>query len=243
MTSQNGWSVITSKDLDISPFPGTKIVPVPGIRKGDVATVLHYVGEQFNKNVEKLVNPGCWGYFNRPIRGSTQTSNHASGTAIDLNAPKHPLGAQGTFTASQKAEIRKILNYCNGVVRWGGDYSGRKDEMHFEIIGNATQVTNLAKKIKGATVEDMIGNENWVTLLFRQFLNKDPSDREKKDYAGKDVGYFLGKMKKANYTKLGELVKENSDLKEKLKNCGNPTSNDQAIKDSLFNKIRGIFGK
>lgn len=146
--SQNGWSVISSSQLNKNPFPGTNIVPVPGVRIGDVATVLHYVGTQFNNRVEKLVNPGCWGYANRPIAGSTATSNHASGTAIDLNAPKHPMGKANTFTTAQVAQIRQILAFLEGAVRWGGDYA-RKDDMHFEINANSATVTRIANKIKG----------------------------------------------------------------------------------------------
>lgn len=149
MNSQNGWSVIGSGDLDKAAFPGTSIVPLPGIRKGDVATVLHYVGQQFNARVEALYNPGCWGYANRAIIGGSDTSNHASGTAIDLNAPSHPLGKSGTFSQSQLNAIREILNHLEGVVRWGGDYAGRKDEMHFEIVGNSEQVARIARKIRG----------------------------------------------------------------------------------------------
>lgn len=182
--SQNGWTVITNKEIDTSPFPGTKIVPIPGVRKGDVATVLHYVGSQFDKKVEKLVNPGCWGYFNRPIRGSTVTSNHASGTAIDLNAPKHPLGAQGTFNGKQKTEIRKILDFCAGVVRWGGDYSGRKDEMHFEIVGNSAQVSALAKKINSGTVDDMTSRGTAIWLARVATHNKNPSESVIKSWTG-----------------------------------------------------------
>lgn len=179
--SQNGYSV--DPTLNKNPFPGTKIVAVPGVRKGNVATVLHYVGSQFDKNVEKLVNPGCWGYVNRPIRGSTVTSNHASATAIDLNAPKHPLGASGTFSAKQKSEIRKILNYCDGVVRWGGDYSDRKDEMHFEIIKGSTAVSNLAKKIKNDKVEDML-TRSQQNILYRVYLGK-PVPEKARERVGK----------------------------------------------------------
>lgn len=32
-------------------------------------------------------------------------------------------------------------------------------------------------------------------------------------------------------------------LEKKLKDCGDPTSNDQAVKDSMFNKIKKAFGK
>lgn len=181
-TSQNGYSV--DPPLNTNPFPGTNIVPVPGVRKGDVATVLHYVGSQFDKRVEKLVNPGCWGYANRPIRGSATTSNHASGTAIDLNAPRHPLGASGTFSAKQKSEIRKILNYCDGVVRWGGDYPVRKDEMHFEINKGATAVARLAKKIKSGSLKDMI-TESQLNVLSRFYRGKNPTEEDKKKYIGK----------------------------------------------------------
>jgi hypothetical protein len=32
-------------------------------------------------------------------------------------------------------------------LRWGGDYSGRKDEMHFEVNINAVKATALIKKL------------------------------------------------------------------------------------------------
>lgn len=65
--------------------------------------------------VEALVNPGCWGYNYRIISGSTSFSNHASGTAIERNAPRHPLGASGSFSSAQGSRIGSILSYCNGV--------------------------------------------------------------------------------------------------------------------------------
>lgn len=233
-TSQNGWSVITSKDLDTSAFPETKIVPVPGVRKGDVATVLHYVGTKFDSGVEKLVNPGCWGYFNRPIRGSTVTSNHASGTAIDLNAPKHPLGASGTFSATQKAAIRKILNYCDGVVRWGGDYSARKDEMHFEIIGNATQVANLAKKIKGGTVDDMIPRGVKIRL-YQDIWHKSPTEAQISGVPDKisDLDKWLADVKASDdWQRLDKRLANYDSLTKALADC----KSSGGIKPTVLNK-------
>ena len=101
-------------------------------------------------SVEPLHAGQCWGYAYRKIRGSAALSNHASGTAIDLNAPAHPLGEKGTFTAKQVTAIRRILTFCDGVVRWGGDFHGRKDEMHFEIVQSADDVALIAKKIEVA---------------------------------------------------------------------------------------------
>lgn len=151
-TSQNGWSAGNTAQiggLDNSYVPGTKVKLAPGVRNGDVATVLFYVAEQFHQHVEPLHSGWCWGYNYRKIEGSSSLSNHSSGTAIDLNAPNHPMGAHGTFSEAKVTAIRTILAFCEGVVRWGGDYSGRKDEMHFEIHSTSAQVARIATKIRG----------------------------------------------------------------------------------------------
>ena len=152
-TSQNGWPAGSSSAVPLSPLAvGAATFPA-GVRRGDVHVVLGYVARRFDREVEALVKGWCWGHSYRAISGSTTLSNHSSGTAIDLNAPRHPLGRSGTFTATQRSHIRSILDACNGVVRWGGDYSGRKDEMHFEINvrpGDA-RLAALAKRLGGGS--------------------------------------------------------------------------------------------
>lgn len=76
-----------------------------------------------------------WAYAYRAVRGQKSgLSNHASGTAIDVNATRHPLGVRGTFgKAATYARIRARLALYAMVIRWGGDYTTRADEMHFEI--------------------------------------------------------------------------------------------------------------
>lgn len=145
--SQNGY---TANDRSkVATYKTASGVPL-AIRKGDVATVLLYVANRFHNEVEHLKRSECYGYAERKIRGSSTTlSNHASGTAIDLNASDHWLGDRGTFSKSQQAAIRRILKSCGGVVRWGGDYHSRKDEMHFEINAGTAKVAALAAKIKG----------------------------------------------------------------------------------------------
>lgn len=148
--SQNGWTGIAhSADPRLADFPW-----VTGkVRSGDVWTVLNHVAERFNTEVEPIVKAKSWGWAYRLIRGAKALSNHASGTAVDFNAPDHWLGEVGTFTPVQVRAIHSILADCGGVVRWGGDYSGRKDEMHFEInlgaAGSAAKVAAAAAKIKG----------------------------------------------------------------------------------------------
>ena len=199
--SQNGWkandrSLIASYDIG-----GGKVA----VRKGDVATVLVYVARRFDSEVEKLVWPGNWGYAERPIRGSRTTSNHASGTAIDLNAPRHPLGKQGTFSKSQVRKIKKILSDCGGVVRWGGNYSGRKDEMHFEINAGSARVREVAKAIRagkkpgpsgGATASPSGGGSSYGDANAKH----DVGSRVMRKYtSGTDVRWLQKRLYKLGY--------------------------------------------
>lgn len=132
--SHNGWPASRNR----------KAIGIKSYRVGDldislacaeaVAPILVNFALQFHNTVEPIDKGQLddWGYAYRPIRGTTvHLSNHASGTAIDLNATKHPLGASGTFTKAQEAKIRELCKTFG--LRWGGDYEVRKDEMHFEI--------------------------------------------------------------------------------------------------------------
>lgn len=134
LKSFNGWTA--SKDpaeIGIKSYvvPGTKIK----LRCADVvAPLLVTFAAEFNEHVEPIDGGGLddWGYCFRNVRGTTdKLSNHASGTAIDLNATKHPLGHAGTFTVMQTVLIQALCKKYG--IKWGGDYKGRKDEMHFEI--------------------------------------------------------------------------------------------------------------
>src|SRR5699024_393486 len=147
---------VTRLDWDVFTY-GThpRLTPFPWItgrvRKGDAYTVLNELCRRFNNEVEKINPAHSWGWAYRPVRGATVVSEHAAGTAIDLNAPKHPLGRQGTFTRTQVNRIQQILKDLDGAVRWGGNYAGRKDEMHFELQGGVKKLAAVAKKIKGSS--------------------------------------------------------------------------------------------
>jgi hypothetical protein len=152
--SQNGWTVIksaSSTKLATYKVPGTKHGLV--LRKGDAGVLLVDFANWYNKHVEKLslYQAGDdYGWSYRKIRGSSTTySNHASGTAIDLNATRHPLGttAAHSFSTKQIAAIHTRLKRYSGVIRWGGDYSGRKDPMHFEINKGVTATHKVYKKL------------------------------------------------------------------------------------------------
>lgn len=152
--SQNNWAVIHSGS---SPQL-TKLPHVTGrVRAGDVFTVLSDLCEQFDAHVEEIVKSDSWGYAYRAVRGGRKFSNHASGTAVDLNATKHGMYMKGTFSSAQIAKMRHILKrYIDPktgrcIVRWGEDYVRRRDGMHFEIH-NADQaaVARVAANLRKA---------------------------------------------------------------------------------------------
>ena len=144
--SQNGYTAGNESLLTTITIPGGRL----RVRKGPVADIFTYLAQRFNDEVEPIAGPVLddWGYALRLIRGGVSTSNHGSGTAIDLNATKHPLGVKGTFTRKLVKAIHAILADLDGAVRWGGDYSGRVDEMHFEINADAAKVTEVAARLK-----------------------------------------------------------------------------------------------
>jgi hypothetical protein len=149
-TSQNGWTA--SPHLDLRALVVNGVAFVPGIRDDDdVAFVLGYFAEQYAKRVEPLRNPGCWGWSYRADRNqATDLSNHASGTAIDLNAPAHPNGVATakTFTTAQIAEVHKILAECKGALRWGGDYTHTVDAMHVEVNVSPARLAQAVAEMK-----------------------------------------------------------------------------------------------
>jgi hypothetical protein len=87
-----------------------------------------------------------WAYAYRMVRGNpTKLSCHSSGTAIDLNATKHPLGKVGTFPAEKVPMIRALSKKYG--LKWGGDYKGRADEMHWEVEVSPIKAKELITKL------------------------------------------------------------------------------------------------
>lgn len=69
------------------------------------------------------------GCFNiRSVRGSNSMSTHAYGLGLDLNAAINPLaGTHGDFTKHMSV----VDCFRQQGFDWGGDFHGRKDQMHF----------------------------------------------------------------------------------------------------------------
>jgi hypothetical protein len=146
--SQNGWKA--SKDpaeIHIKSFPieGTDIK----IRcQATAGRILAAFAAEFHAQVEPIDKGGLddWGYAYRNVRGQTDDlSNHSSGTAIDLNASKHPLGKENTFTPEQRKTLDMLCKKYH--LRGGYTYRTRKDDMHFEIMDNPAEVKALADEL------------------------------------------------------------------------------------------------
>ncbi|WP_336251184.1 M15 family metallopeptidase, partial [Stomatohabitans albus] len=98
------------------------------------------------------IRPGVTGAYNfRRIRGGRGWSNHSWGLALDVNWDKNPMTTP-LKTDMPKAMVDEIkaIRTVDGlpVFRWGGDYTGRKDAMHFELMVTPKE---LARGIAGAS--------------------------------------------------------------------------------------------
>ncbi len=78
-----------------------------------------------------------WGgsFVPRFIRGSrTKLSNHAYGTAFDINVEWNGLGVVPALLGREGC-LRELVSAANELgFYWGGHYKNRPDGMHFEIV-------------------------------------------------------------------------------------------------------------
>jgi hypothetical protein len=148
LKSSNGWPA--SKDqtaIGVKPYPvkGTNIKIRCAAGAGELLAAF---AADFHELIEPIDEGALddWAYCFRMVRGTTdKLSNHSSGTAIDLNATQHALGKIGTFDAAKVPMIQALAKKYG--LTWGGDYRGRKDEMHFELHLNREQAKKLITKL------------------------------------------------------------------------------------------------
>lgn len=123
--TENGWPMVNSdKTVSVQVVPAARKVP---LLRGDVATILNAWLIAYNRDVEKI-NTQVWGWS--PYN-DVWNSNHMSGTAVDIEAPRYPWG-QRRMSATTKTKVRALLAKFDGVVYWGADWT-YPDEMHYQI--------------------------------------------------------------------------------------------------------------
>lgn len=96
-----------------------------------------------------LFRESAGGTYNcRKIAGSNNWSLHSYGIAIDLNPSKNPYNSTKTDMPEAFRKDVKSIKTNNGkqVFGWGGDWSGTKDTMHWQIV---CRPEDLATGIRG----------------------------------------------------------------------------------------------
>lgn len=133
--SSNGWPMVDEGSCTWVIVPGTNPPVSLEIQNGQPLSVLRAFAADFNAEVEPLrdADSACWTPGN-----SVGDSNHLSGTAMDLNWESHPFQvADAGFDAAKRAKVRELLNWYEGTVFWGNDWSDPKDAMHFQLASLA----------------------------------------------------------------------------------------------------------
>jgi hypothetical protein len=125
--SENGWRMCNRDECSLPISPGMTFIDTAPIRKGPPLVILSAWLKYYDTQIAEIVSP-VWGWS---ATNDVPSSNHLSGTALDINAPQWPWGER-RMPAALKEKIRRGLALFEGTVFWGADWS-RADEMHFQM--------------------------------------------------------------------------------------------------------------
>jgi hypothetical protein len=157
--SVNGWPVLDQKDKQLVTWKIPSASRTLNLRWGSAGFLLVHWAVWWDDVIEPLDRDkqwDDWGWASRPIRGQVSGySNHASGTAVDLNATKHPRGApiHNSFSDKQIRLIRRRLDFYSGCLEWGGNWpsfpgsTALTDGMHVEINRSLNGCERKARRL------------------------------------------------------------------------------------------------
>lgn len=128
--SSNGWPMVDEGSCQWVTVPGTDPPVGLQIQQGQPVQLLRAFAADFHAYVQPLrdADSACW-----TLKNDVDTSNHLSGTACDFNWNSHEFRVRGTFTPEQLARLRALLDWYEGMIFWGGDWTDPVDEMHFQL--------------------------------------------------------------------------------------------------------------
>lgn len=141
--SENGWRMCNHDEtVTVKVVPGSVGAP---IRRGAAATILNAWLIEYDRHVEPITSQ-VWGWSRD---NDVANSNHLSGTAVDINAPKYPWGRR-VMPRERILRVRAALARFEGSVFWGADWS-RADEMHYQLAWREgdPRVERFARKLDG----------------------------------------------------------------------------------------------
>lgn len=128
--SENGWRMVDQGSCVWVLVAGSDNVHLQ-IREGQPAAIMGAFAADFNAYVERLrdADSACWTNTN-----DVASSNHLSGTAMDLNWQLHPFRiADAGFDAAKKQTVLELLDFYEGMIFWGNNWQSPKDAMHFQM--------------------------------------------------------------------------------------------------------------
>ncbi len=144
--SENGWRMVDRNSCRHVLIPGTNVRI--WLREGQPEKILGAFAADFNAHVEPLrqEDSGGWTETN-----DVASSNHLSGTAMDLNwqgpdKSRFRLGIteQQAYPPPKDARLRELIAFYEGMVFCGGNWSIR-DWMHMQMGANTYGSQNVAK--------------------------------------------------------------------------------------------------
>lgn len=195
--SENGWRMVDQGTCRWVTVPGTSVRLQ--IREGQPEKILAAFAADYNAYVEPLrqADSACWTATN-----SVATSNHLSGTAMDLNW-NGPDGKTFRFQISEtqaypppkNQRVRELLDFYEGMVYCGGFWSIR-DWMHFQMGYNTYGSQNVDK------VNDFIRRKIRADgfSTFHRGANVDP------DAFPLPAGYYYGPLEGPNESISGRVA-------------------------------------
>ncbi len=133
----DGWAEANIVRVTIPQLVGVEGAPRDGavwFHKAASAQLVNLFQAWDDAGLIHLVETWAGSFVPRFIRGSrTALSNHAFGTAFDINAAWNGLGAMPARAGSH-GSVRELVPLANEFgFFWGGHYTRRRDGMHFEV--------------------------------------------------------------------------------------------------------------
>lgn len=149
--AQNGWTGITSAsstllhDWQIPCQGGFRQVP---LRRGSAGFLLCHFAMWWDDAISPIMGGTFdeWGWSYRYIGNSGVLSNHAPGTALDIDATEFPQGRYN-LTKDQRSKLQRRMTFFGGTLAHGAFYRTTVDEMHVEINRLLPEVERKARQL------------------------------------------------------------------------------------------------
>lgn len=159
-------------------------------------------------------------YNCRKIAGSSNYSLHSYGLALDLNPSRNPF--QSTLKTDMPRAFRddlKRIKTGNGkrVFEWGGDWSGRKDAMHWEVdVSHADLRTGVSHPDLDGPGPDPDPSTEEDDAMLPLKKGDGMGDRAHKNHDVRVLQYLLNKHHGAGLTVDGKFGATTAKAAEKL---------------------------